>query len=115
MGVAGEEDHGERDVPEEAGAAALVEAEEAELLDDTEGGDPLAASDLSRHLEPDLDNLERVGEHDLAAASTRASQYFSPERDLAVSGHLVPHKIIHGQLDGLLRSNAHQLGHKASI
>lgn len=44
MSVAGEEDHGEGDVPEEAGPGALVQAEEAKLLAHAQGRHFLAST-----------------------------------------------------------------------
>ena len=50
----------------------LVETEESEFPDDGESGDLLPGGDLSSHLEADLDDLERVCEHDLRSTSLRS-------------------------------------------
>lgn len=47
----------------------LVESKEAEVPDDGEGADPRPRGDLSRHLQTDLYNLQRVGEDHLGATS----------------------------------------------
>ena len=43
----------------------FVKAEEPQLLDNAPGGDLGAAGNLASHLQPDLDNLQRIREHHL--------------------------------------------------
>lgn len=47
----------------------LVESKEAEVPDDGEGADPRPRGDLSRNLQTDLYNLQRVGKDHLGATS----------------------------------------------
>ena len=54
----------------------LVEAEEAQVLDDADGTDACFAHDLTRHLQADFDNLQRVGEHHLRAARLHNSSRY---------------------------------------
>ena len=54
----------------------LIEAEEAQVLDDTDCTDACLAHDLTRHLQADFDNLQRVGEHHLRAARLHNSSHY---------------------------------------
>lgn len=47
----------------------LVEAKEAQVPHNSQGTDPWASSDLSSHLQTDLNNLQRIGENHLGASS----------------------------------------------
>ena len=49
----------------------LVETKEAKVLDDADGTDPRLANNLTRHLQADLHDLQRVGEHHLRRSSLR--------------------------------------------
>ena len=51
----------------------FVEAEEPQLLDDAPSRDLGAAGNLARHLQPDLDNLQRIREHHLHRIPRRHS------------------------------------------
>ena len=54
----------------------LIEAKEAQVLDDTDCTDACLAHDLTRHLQADFDNLQRVGEHHLRAARLHNSSHY---------------------------------------
>lgn len=64
--VGGEVDGGEGDVAEKAGASALVESDETQVLDDPERGATRSAfyilGNLSLDLQADLDNFQGIGE-----------------------------------------------------
>lgn len=47
----------------------LIQPEETEVTDHTERADSRSSGDLTRHLQADLYNLQRVGKDDLRASS----------------------------------------------
>merc|ERR1719186_67345 len=109
MSVSWEVDCGEGNISEKAGCGTFIQAKEAQLL---HGGPRLhfrPRGDLSGHLQPDLDDLERVGEQDLASSSARASQDFTVQGDVPALflRHFVPHEIIDGEFYGFFRSYSH--------
>lgn len=66
--VGGEVDGAEGHVAQQAGARALVQAEQAELAHHGQRAHLAAARDLARYLQPDLHDLQRVREYHLRAA-----------------------------------------------
>lgn len=47
----------------------LVEAKEAQVSHNSQGADPGPCSDLSSHLQTDLNDLQRIGENHLRTSS----------------------------------------------
>lgn len=52
----------------------LVQAEEAQVTDYRDGGHLLGRGNLASHLQSNLDNLQRVGEHHLRGTSLKGEQ-----------------------------------------
>lgn len=76
MVVSGKVDGGEGDVAQETGGGAFVEADEAEVFDDPDGGAAGGVGDgfgdFALDLETDFDDFEGVGE-DLDSLATIAT------------------------------------------
>jgi len=69
------------------------------------------------HLQPDLDDFERIGENDLAAAGGAAGHDLPapPDGVGLLVGEVGAHEVVDGQLDGLLGRDADHLRDDAGV
>lgn len=119
MAVEGEVNGREGHVTQQARGGTLVKTDETKVTHDPKSralGDLLALArsgldGLTLNLQTNLDNLERVGEDDLATTSATTSHDLCPKRDVAgcLVGEFATNKVVDSKLDSLLRGNTNQL------
>lgn len=117
VGVGRKVDGAEGDIPQNASRGSLVNAGQPQPSEHTPSSLIIQGGEGPGHLEPDLDDLQRVGEDHVDQTRHGPRQHLPTHRDVAMVGlcQLVADKVIGGQLDSLLWSNITQIQSQASI
>ena len=117
MRVEGEVERAEGDVPERGGGARAVHVPQPEVGQHGGRGGGGEGAVAARHLEPDLDDLQRVGEHHVGEAGAGARHQLPRQGDVAVRGlgDLVPHQVVGRELDRLLGRHGQQVEAEAAV
>ena len=116
MGVRWEVDGRKGDVSHQARCDTLVQTRDAEAADDLHRGDISAGGVLGLHLQSDLDDLDWVGEYDLAHSRGGTGENLAGDaKPVLAVDELVPHEVVDGELDGLFWGDTDELEAEAGV
>mmetsp|Transcript_17814 Transcript_17814/g.53492 ORF Transcript_17814/g.53492 Transcript_17814/m.53492 type:complete len:468 (-) Transcript_17814:659-2062(-) len=105
----------EGDVTQQTRSRATIQPEEAQFTHHLNCRAWSTA--LAGHLQTNLDDLERVGEHHLTGTGTGSGEHLEREIDTALveAGEGGAEQVVDGEFDGLLGRDAHQLWPDAAV